>query len=66
LAVAIAWAAQITTIAIEMVLPGLGGFWLDNWLGTKALFGILGVVLGFTLGLWQLIQLTKAPKRKRN
>ena len=56
---AMGWSAQITTISFEMVLPGLGGFWLDQKLGTKPLFLILGVVFGFTLGLWHLLKLAQ-------
>jgi hypothetical protein len=59
LAVAMQWSARITTIALEMSLPGLGGFWLDQKLGTRPIFVILGVIVGFSGGLMHLIQLTK-------
>ena len=52
------WTAQITTIALEMVLPALGGVWLDKKLGTKFLFLIIGAVLGFVVGFWHLLKLT--------
>ncbi|MBN2294938.1 MAG: AtpZ/AtpI family protein [Pirellulales bacterium] len=52
------WAAQITTISLEMVLPALGGVWLDGKLGTKFLFLLLGAVLGFAVGFWHLLKLT--------
>ena len=52
------WTAQITTVALEMVLPALGGVWLDAKLGTKFLFLILGAVLGFVVGFWHLLKLT--------
>ena len=57
------WVSQITSIAIGMVLPGLFGFWIDWKLGTKAVFPVVGVVVGFSVGLWQLIKLTKKPNR---
>ncbi len=61
-AVAMEWVSRLTSIALEMALPGLGGYGLDRWLGTKVLFLVLGVVIGFILGLWQLILLTKPRK----
>ena len=41
-----------TTIALEMVVPIVLGSWLDGWLGTKAVFTIVGGVLGMAGGLW--------------
>lgn len=54
---AIGKASEITTIAFAMVLPILLGYWLDQALGTIPLFVILGLVLGMTSGIWQLIKL---------
>jgi F0F1-type ATP synthase assembly protein I len=62
-ALAVEWTSRITTIALEMVLPALGGFWLDQWLGTQAVFLILGALFGFAAAMWQLIQLTKPPRK---
>ena len=56
------WTSRITTIALEMALPGLVGFWLDRWLGTQVVLLILGVLVGFASGMWHLIQLTKPPR----
>jgi F0F1-type ATP synthase assembly protein I len=56
---AMQWVSRITSIVIEMVLPGVIGYWIDLRLGTKVLFLILGVILGFVGGIWQLIKLTK-------
>ena len=60
LAVAIAWSSRIMTISIEMALPGLLGVWVDRRLGTGMLFVVLGVIFGFTLGMWHLLALAKA------
>ncbi len=59
-------AAQITTISFEMVLPALGGAWLDKKLGTKGVFFILGVVLGFTVGFWHLLKLTALMNKNKH
>lgn len=58
-ALAMEWISRITTISLEMVLPGVIGYWIDLRLGTKVVFLILGVILGFVGGIWQLIKLTK-------
>ena len=63
--------ALATTIAMEMVVPILLGYWADRWLGTRVVFSVLGGVLGMTGGLWHLIRLAgqmsdgsdKKPKR---
>ncbi len=56
---ALALASRITGIAAEMAIPPLLGYWADQKLGTKLLLLIVGMVIGFALGLWQLLQLTK-------
>jgi len=61
IAVGMEWTTRIITIALEMALPGLAGYWVDQKLGTVVLFLILGVVLGFLAGIWHLIRLTVKP-----
>jgi len=58
MAQAMAWSSRITTIALEMVLPAVFGHWLDEWLGTWVVFVALGAIVGMTLGLMHLIQMT--------
>jgi F0F1-type ATP synthase assembly protein I len=64
------WATRIMVVSLEMVLPGLLGYWLDRQLGTVLVFMIIGLALGCTGGLWHLIRLTRAeiisPDRKIN
>lgn len=59
------WSARITTISMEMILPALVGYWLDQRWGTRPVFIILGTILGFTIGLMSLIQLTRQPGANR-
>ena len=64
--IAYQWAARITSLAIEMVVPGLIGLWIDNRLGTKVVFTLLGFALGTILAGWQLMKMTTQPKRDLN
>lgn len=56
---AAAWAARILTVALEMVLPGLFGSWVDQKLGTVALFMLIGLGLGFFVAAVHLMQMLK-------
>jgi hypothetical protein len=47
---AFGWAARIMAVGLTMVLPGIGGRWLDSRLGT-GFCEPAGFVLGFTAGL---------------
>ena len=64
LALAIEWVAKITTVALEMVLPGIFGQWLDGRWGTKFL-GLAGFALGVTVAIWHLLQMTPKAKQRR-
>ena len=50
------WATRITSIAIEMVAPGLGGMWLDERYDTNV-WGTVGWILGPIVGIYHLIQI---------
>ena len=60
--IALAWASRVITISMTMAVPGIGGYWLDSRLGTRVLFTLLGVALGMTAGIWQLLQLARSDK----
>ena len=61
-AIAASWASRVLTISLEMVLPGLAGYWLDQRLGTRVLFLLIGLALGMALAMWQLVQLASSRK----
>jgi hypothetical protein len=50
-------------VSLEMVLPGLGGEWLDRRLGTGFLV-IVGFTLGILAGVSHLLVMTAGLKRK--
>ena len=55
--VAMEWVTKITTVALEMVVPGVIGTWLDRRWGTKFL-ALIGFAVGLAGGLWHLLALT--------
>jgi Putative F0F1-ATPase subunit Ca2+/Mg2+ transporter len=60
LALAMEWVAKITTVALEMVLPAVGGGYLDRRFGTNY-WALAGVAVGMVVGMWHLLQMTR-PK----
>ena len=56
------WVSRITTVGLMMVLPTLGGRWLDERRGTNY-WALIGLVLGLTIGMWQLLQIAGGKKR---
>ena len=49
--------SYVISIALEMVVPGVLGYWIDYHLGTKLLFAVLGFAFGMSYGVWQLVRL---------
>ncbi len=64
MAAAMEWVARIFAAALMMVLPGLGGQWLDRLWGTGFL-GLAGFALGLIGGMMYLIAATKAADAER-
>ena len=65
LVVALEWVSKITAVAIEMVLPGIFGAWLDQRWGTS--FVVLGgFAVGLSVGIWHLLILTGTGNSKRS
>lgn len=60
LSIGMDWAARITTLGLEFVLPALGGVFLDRYLGTMPLLTLIGSVFGFAIGMSQLLKIAKA------
>lgn len=47
------------TISLEMVIPGLLGYLLDQWLGTRVVFLLLGFAIGAILATSALMRIAK-------
>lgn len=63
-AAAMEWVAKITTVALEMFLPAVGGRYLDQRFGTEY-WALIGLILGVTVGTWHLLQMTRVKGRVR-
>lgn len=58
-----ALATQLTAVALEMVVPIVVGYFLDQWLGTWLVFVVAGAVLGLIAGMLSLLRLTGTLRR---
>lgn len=64
MALAMEWVSRVFAVAVEMIVPGLAGQWLDRRWGTNW-FVLVGFAAGISLGLWHLIVMTRAAERRR-
>jgi cyanate permease len=65
MAVALEWVSRIMTVALEMVLPGILGLWIDRRLGIPLVFTLLGFGLGGSLSMWHLLRMTRLPSAEK-
>ncbi len=63
LAVGYAWAARITGIGIEFVIPILVGVWLDRLLGTLIVFLLVGLFFGMGIGFIRLREIIRQAQK---
>jgi hypothetical protein len=64
MAVAMQWVARVFAASLMMVLPGLGGQWLDDRWNTKFV-GAAGFVVGLVGGVVYLIAVTRQTEDAR-
>lgn len=65
LAKAYEWAARVMVVSLEMVVPGLVGYWLDERLGTVVLFMLVGFAVGGIAGVMHLLHMLRSENRRR-
>ena len=65
IAEAMKWVSVVTSVVGVMIVPALGGIWMDSLLGTRYLFVILGVTIGFVGGMYCLLDMVKAKAGAR-
>jgi F0F1-type ATP synthase assembly protein I len=54
----------LAQVGLEMVVPVGLGWWVDDQLGTAPWLLVVGVILGFSLGLLHLVMLTRTLDSK--
>jgi hypothetical protein len=55
---ALEWSSRIMAVSLEMVLPGLAGWWFDRKMGGN-LFSGIGFAVGLVIGVVHLIAMTR-------
>ncbi|MEM7454442.1 MAG: AtpZ/AtpI family protein [Planctomycetota bacterium] len=50
--------SRLMTISLCLVIPIAGGYYVDQYLETKAVFVVLGLLFGMVASGWQLYKLT--------
>ena len=59
LSVAVQWASRVTTVGLEFALPPLAGAYLDRHWPLSPLATILGVFLGFAVGMMHILRIAR-------
>ena len=49
-----------------MIVPGLIGYLIDQKVGTRVVFTLLGLLFGMTGAIYQLIALVTPPKKNND
>jgi hypothetical protein len=60
LSVGIEWASRVSTLGLEFALPPLAGAYCDRRAGTTPWLTLLGVVLGFAVGMMHILRIARA------
>jgi F0F1-type ATP synthase assembly protein I len=63
---AFAWAWRIITLSVEIVVFALLGYGIDRWLGTRAVFTLIGLGLGGGVSFWHLMRLLALDEKRTN
>lgn len=61
---AFSWVGRVVAVAVEMVLPGVAGSWLDRTWGFSFLAPV-GFVVGLVLGVSHLVVMAQASARSK-
>ena len=61
LAKAIDTATEVFSACLMMVLPGVGGHYVDRYLNTSVTFTLLGVFIGLVAGIVLIIKVVNKP-----
>jgi ATP synthase protein I len=59
MSVGIGWAARVSTLGLEFGLPAILGHVLDVKIGTNPVGLLVGMVLGFVVGMMHILRIAK-------
>jgi len=63
LSAGLTWASRLSTLGVEFSAPPLVGYYLDQKLGTAPLGILLGMVLGFVVGMLHILRFARESSR---
>lgn len=58
-------ASQVFSACLVMVLPSLGGYFLDQRFQTGIVLTVTGLLFGFVMGFVQLVRLTNSDSKSK-
>ena len=62
---ALEWTNKVIAMCGIMVLPMVGGLYLDRVLGTLCVFTFVGVIFGFSGGMYYLLKMMNSLGKKK-
>lgn len=65
LSVGVEWASRVSSIGMEFALPPLAGAYIDHRAGTTPLLTLLGVVLGFAVGMMHILRIARGDTSRK-
>ena len=58
--------SEIIAICMMMIVPGLIGYWVDQKVGSRVVFTLLGLILGMSVAVMQLVRLVSVADESRD
>jgi len=66
MAKAVELAHRVTSVSLSFVIPIVGGFYCDQWLGSRFVCLLVGLVLGMLIAGMQLMKLVSSLQTKND
>ena len=58
--------SQITSISLMMIIPAIVGYFVDQRLKTLILFTAIGLIVGMSAAIWQLVKFVAMENRQND
>ena len=59
LSIGIEWASRISAVGFMFSVPPLAGYFVDRWLGSRPIGILVGMIVGFVIGIMHLLQIAR-------